>query len=205
MSCSWWWIPIHSGPLLETNCPYPYFPSPPLTPTHPLGSALYYNDDVNNFGPEQSCPRCTVPTTLSWLLFSSVCPVTAALSSLSCSGRAVLSFLSWLNYLRLFTPAVLSDCPFQTVLSRIICPSFPIPAVLSIFLVQLSCPCIPIPSSFVTSVLSLLSCSDRPVLSRPPYIRCPAFCLVLAVQGYPCWIGQKLNDKCVQSAKNGLR
>jgi hypothetical protein len=49
MSCSRWRIPIHSGPFLETNCPHPYFPNPPLTPTHLLGPVLYYNDDVNNF------------------------------------------------------------------------------------------------------------------------------------------------------------
>ncbi len=57
MSCSWWLIPIQSGPLLETNCPHPYFPNPLLTPTHPLGPVLYmYNDDVNNpsiLDPEQ--------------------------------------------------------------------------------------------------------------------------------------------------------
>jgi hypothetical protein len=47
MSCSWWRIPIHSGPLLETNCRHPYFPNPPLTPTHPIGPVLYYNNNLN--------------------------------------------------------------------------------------------------------------------------------------------------------------
>jgi hypothetical protein len=52
MSCSWWRIPIHSGPLrplLETNCPHPYIPNPSLTPHHPLGPVLNYNDNVNDF------------------------------------------------------------------------------------------------------------------------------------------------------------
>jgi hypothetical protein len=40
MSCSWWRIPIHSGPLLETNCPHPYFQNPPSPPPTPL--AQYY-------------------------------------------------------------------------------------------------------------------------------------------------------------------
>jgi hypothetical protein len=50
MPCSWWRIPIHSGLLLETNRPHPYFPNPPLTPTHPFGLVLYYKDEVNNLG-----------------------------------------------------------------------------------------------------------------------------------------------------------
>jgi hypothetical protein len=39
MSCSWWQIPIRSGPLLGINCPTLTFQSP-LTPSHPLGQ--YY-------------------------------------------------------------------------------------------------------------------------------------------------------------------
>jgi hypothetical protein len=40
MSCSWWQIPIHSGPLLKTNCPHPYFQTPPHPPT-PLACSTY--------------------------------------------------------------------------------------------------------------------------------------------------------------------
>ncbi len=36
MPCSWWRIPIHSGPLLEINCPHPCFPNPPSPPPTPL-------------------------------------------------------------------------------------------------------------------------------------------------------------------------
>jgi hypothetical protein len=49
MSCSWWRIPIHSGPLLSINCPPLTFQSP-LTSLSPLWPILYYNDDINNFG-----------------------------------------------------------------------------------------------------------------------------------------------------------
>jgi hypothetical protein len=36
MACSWWRIPIHSGPLPDINCPPLTFQSP-LTPSHPFG------------------------------------------------------------------------------------------------------------------------------------------------------------------------
>ncbi len=40
MSCSWWRIPIQSGPLLETNCPHPYFPNPPHPHLPPLAPTI---------------------------------------------------------------------------------------------------------------------------------------------------------------------
>jgi hypothetical protein len=48
MSCSWWRIPIHSGPLLgSTALPLlSNLPSPPPTPW-PI---LYYKDNINNLG-----------------------------------------------------------------------------------------------------------------------------------------------------------
>jgi hypothetical protein len=52
-------IVANSYPLLSlagNQLPSPLLSNLPLTPTHPLGPVLYYNNEINNFGlldPEQ--------------------------------------------------------------------------------------------------------------------------------------------------------
>jgi hypothetical protein len=50
MSCSWWQIPIHSGPLLETNLPSPLLSKRITHPHFPSWPSTIYNNDVNNPG-----------------------------------------------------------------------------------------------------------------------------------------------------------
>jgi hypothetical protein len=100
MSCSWLRIPIHSGPLLETNCPHRYFTNPPFTPTNPPLPSTIYNDNINNPGlldPERSYPCfcyvsvCSILPILVFYLLNSRHHIT--LSALSaCSLFSVFRF-----------------------------------------------------------------------------------------------------------------
>jgi hypothetical protein len=101
VSCSWWRIPIHSGPLPGCNCPTLW-----LLPLSPLSHSVNphdttYNDDINNHGllcPGQylSFSGLSVIAVLSRL--SCHCwPDIAILAELSCHGSNIMSLLSWLS------------------------------------------------------------------------------------------------------------
>jgi hypothetical protein len=197
-------------PTILSGCPVPVVLSQLSCPSYPIPSALSLAScpgrpvlsvlfrltfpelasqaDLSNLTcpsspvlvvmPQMSCPGCTV--TLTRPSF----PIPAVLSFLPCSGYPVLSFLSWLYHPDY--PLQLS-CPVNALcvsafLSRLLCHSCLVRTVLP-----------QITFTFPT-VTSILSCSDRPILSvlycisRPGYsvpdslshITCPG-CPVLAV------------------------
>ncbi len=109
---------------------------------------------------QMSFSDCAVMAVLTQLSKPS-CPVPAVMFLLLCSGHHILSALSSLTFL--------SGNPVLAFQSRLSRPSCPVPAIL----LQLSCSSCPAPAVlpqpflstafFVPAVLSLLSCSHRPV------------------------------------------
>jgi hypothetical protein len=80
----------------------------------------------------------------------------------------------------------LSGCLAPAVLSSISCPSCSVQAFSSL----LSCASLLVPSTFVPKVLSLLTCSDRPILSVlscifPVLAVLPQLSFLLSCPGFP--------------------
>jgi hypothetical protein len=124
------------------------------------------------------CPDCTV-----------IGPGSVVLSLLSCPYCRVFAILSSLNCPGYTNLTDLSGCLAPAVLSSISCTSCSVQAFSSLR----SCASLLVPSTFVPYVLSLLTYSDRPVLSVLSWIPCascpapifPSCCPVLAFQKYP--------------------
>jgi hypothetical protein len=147
-----------------------------------LSGRLVWTDLSRLFYPSFSVPDVQSRLVLSYCPPWSSCPsspILVVLSSLSCSGRPVLSVLSWLYY-----PDFFCGCPVSAVLSKFSYPSCP--ALLLLFpydtysCPQLSCPC-----CLVVAVLPWLACSLCSVQADLSRLTCQAALSLLNCPGRP--------------------
>jgi hypothetical protein len=124
-----------------------------------------------------SCPRCAVPTTLSYYPSKVVLSVQVVLALLSCPCCHVLAILSSLYSLGCIIQ-VLFDCPAPDVMSQHSCP---VPAVCPFWPAQGDLSGWLFPDRFVSAVLSLLSWPRCPVPTDLSWLTCPC-CHGVAVQ-----------------------